>query len=140
MKERNATGSTMGTYCIPMLQWETQFVGVKRSILVSSVISITDEEFNREVVQADKPVLAYFWATWCGPCRLVSPSINWVAENYSDRLKVVKLEVQPESESVAKCKVEGVPALRLFKNEEIIASHEGAITKNRLIEMLEHHL
>ena len=107
---------------------------------MSSVIEIIDSEFENQVVREPKPVLVYFWATWCGPCRLVSPSINWVADNYSDRLKVVKLEVDPSPESVAKCKVEGVPALRLFKNDQIIASHEGAITKQQLQTMLDNHL
>ena len=107
---------------------------------MGSVISITDAEFDSEVFQADKPVLAYFWAKWCGPCRLVSPSIDWVAENYSDRLKVVKLEIDPNPDSVAKCQVEGVPALRLFKNEAIILSHEGAISKNKLATRLDNHL
>jgi thioredoxin 1 len=85
-------------------------------------------------------VLVYFWASWCGPCRLVSPSIDWVANTYSDRLKVLKLEVDPSPESVSKCKVEGVPALRLFKNDEIIASHEGAIGKQQLQTFLDNHL
>ncbi len=96
------------------------------------VKEITDQEFDQEVLNIDKAVLAYFWASWCGPCRLVSPSINWAAENYSDRLKVVKLEVDPNPESVAKYDVEGVPALRLFINNEVIAAHEGAITKQQL--------
>ncbi|GAB4237515.1 MAG: thioredoxin TrxA [Stanieria sp.] len=107
---------------------------------MSSVIEIADEQFEREVFEADKPVLVYFWASWCGPCRLVSPSINWVADHYSDRLKVVKLEIDPSPSSVAKCNVEGVPALRLFNNNEIVVSHEGAIGKQQLQKMLEDHL
>ena len=105
---------------------------------MSEVIEINDEQFDREVWESDKPVLAYFWASWCGPCRLVSPTIKWVAENYSDRLKVVKLEVDPDEtvklnqKSVAKYQVEGVPALRLFKNKELVKSHEGAIKKEKL--------
>lgn len=107
---------------------------------MSSVIEIEDEQFDREVRGADKPVLVYFWADWCGPCRLVSPSINWAAENYSDRLKVVKLEMDSSRQSVAKCKVEGVPALRLFKDDSVVSSHEGAIGKQQLQTMLEKHL
>lgn len=99
---------------------------------MGSVIEITDTEFDKEVFSADKPVLVYFWASWCGPCRLVSPSISWAADTYSDRLKVVKLEIDPNPDSVAKCKVEGVPALRLFKDNEIVQSHEGAIGKQQL--------
>lgn len=106
---------------------------------MSSVIEITDTEFDKEVFEADKAVLVYFWASWCGPCRLVSPSINWAAGNYSDRLKVVKLEVDPNPDSVAKCQVEGVPALRLFKDKELLDSHEGAIGKQQLQTMLDKH-
>lgn len=104
---------------------------------MSSVIEITDTEFDKEVFEADKAVLVYFWASWCGPCRLVSPSINWAAGNYSDRLKVVKLEVDPNPDSVAKCQVEGVPALRLFQDKELLDSHEGAIGKQQLQAMLD---
>ncbi|MGH2413959.1 MAG: thioredoxin family protein [Microcystaceae cyanobacterium] len=107
---------------------------------MSSVIEITDTEFDSEVFNTDRPVLVYFWASWCGPCRLVSPSINWAADTYSDRLKVVKLEVDPNPDAVAKCQVEGVPALRLFKDNEILESHEGAIGKQQLQTWLDHHL
>ena len=103
-------------------------------------MEITDPQFEQEVEEAEKPVLVYFWASWCGPCRLVSPSINAIAASYGDRLKVVKLEIDPSPESVAKCKVEGVPALRLFKNKQIVASHEGAIGKQQIQSMLDSNL
>lgn len=99
---------------------------------MSQPLTIQDSQFETEVVQAEKPVLAYFWASWCGPCRLVSPSIEWAAGEYSDRLKVVKLEVDPNPEAVKTCKVEGVPALRFYKNGEIVEAREGAITKAQL--------
>ncbi|HAC65593.1 MAG TPA: thiol reductase thioredoxin [Cyanothece sp. UBA12306] len=101
---------------------------------MSSVLEITDSQFEQEVFKTDQPVLVYFWASWCGPCQLVSPSVNSIAQTYSDRLKVVKLEVDPNPEATSKCKVEGVPALRLFKDQKLLASHEGAITKQKLIE------
>ncbi len=105
-----------------------------------SVLEITDNQFEAEVLNVDQPILAYFWANWCGPCRLVSPSIQWLAQTYGDRLKVVKLEVDPNPNAVAKCEVEGVPALRFFKNKEIVASHEGAITKQALQDFVEGQL
>lgn len=104
---------------------------------MSSIITITDAEFETEVLKSERPVLVYFWASWCGPCRLVSPTVNWVADNYSDRLKVVKMEVDPNPNAVSQYKVEGVPALRLFKEQEVIQSHEGAITKQGLQTMLD---
>ncbi|MGC9526998.1 MAG: thioredoxin family protein [Limnospira sp.] len=107
----------------------------------SNVIVIQDSEFETEVLgNAEQATLAYFWAPWCGPCRLVSPSVEAVAENYADRLKVVKLEVDANPEAVKRCQVEGVPALRLFKGDEVLVSHEGAITKPKLIALLEPHL
>ena len=107
---------------------------------MSSVISITDAEFESEVLQAGQPVLLYLWADWCGPCRLVSPSVDWAAKTYSDRLKVVKMEVDPNPQTVKNYRVEGVPALRLFKDNEVIESWEGAISKQKLESMLEAHL
>lgn len=105
-----------------------------------SVIEITDHQFEQEVLREEQTVLAYFWAPWCGPCRLVSPSIDWAATHYGDRLKVVKLEVDPNPDTVKKYAVEGVPALRLIRSQAVIASHEGAITKAKLQEFLDNHL
>lgn len=107
---------------------------------MSGVTPINDTEFETEVVKADRPVLVYFWASWCGPCRLMSPSIEWAAENYSDRLKVVKMEIDPNPGTVKLYKVEGVPALRLFDSDRVIASAEGAVGKQKLVELIEPHL
>ncbi len=107
---------------------------------MSKVKEITDAQFAEEVYEAPLPVLAYFWAAWCGPCRLVSPSITAIAETYSDRLKVVKLEVDPNPDAVAQCKVEGVPAIRLIKEQQVIGSWEGAITKQQLEKLLDNYL
>ncbi|MGB3205384.1 MAG: thioredoxin family protein [Crinalium sp.] len=107
---------------------------------MSKVISISDAEFESEVLQAQQPVLVYLWASWCGPCRLVSPSVDAIAQNYSDRLKVVKMEVDPNPETVKQYKVEGVPAIRLFKEKELVESLEGAITKQKLESLLAAHI
>jgi thioredoxin 1 len=105
-----------------------------------SVLEITDPQFAQEVLDVDQAILVYFWASWCGPCRLVSPSISWAAEEYGDRLKVVKLEIDPNPDAVAHCNVEGVPALRLFKGQKVVASYEGAITKQSLKAFLDAQL
>jgi thioredoxin 1 len=107
---------------------------------VSSVTVINDAQFESEVLQADLPVLVYLWAAWCGPCRLVSPSMDWIATNYSDRVKVVKMEIDPNPATVKAYKVEGVPAIRLFKGDELLHSWEGAISKAKLITMLDSNL
>lgn len=107
---------------------------------MSSVTVISDSVFATEVLQVEVPVLAYFWAPWCGPCRLVSPSLDGVAKFYGDRLKIVKLEVDPNQATVKQYNVEGVPAFRLFKDGIVIASLEGAITKEKLIKFIDSYL
>lgn len=101
------------------------------------LLVIQDSEFDSEVLKAELPVLVYFWADWCGPCRLVSPSMEAIATTYSDRLKVVKMEIDLNPITVKSYKVEGVPALKLFKAGEVTHSHEGAIPKSKLIDWLE---
>ena len=107
---------------------------------MGSVRVISDLEFETEVMNAAQPVLVYFWATWCGPCRLLPPVMDSIAANYGDRLKVIKMEVDPNPESVAKCKVEGVPAFRLVQSGEIQQSIEGVMTKQKLEEFLNANL
>jgi len=107
---------------------------------MSSLTVISDNDFETQVLKAEQPVLVYFWAGWCGPCKLVSPSMDWVASNYGDRLKVVKMEIDPNPIAVKQYKVEGVPAIRLFKGSEVVLEHEGAITKQKLAILLDPHL
>jgi thioredoxin 1 len=107
---------------------------------MSKVTVIPDQDFAAEVLQAESPVLVYFWAPWCGPCRLMGPVIEDVATSYADNLKVIKMEVDPNPESVAKAKVEGVPAFRLFKQGELLAAAEGAMTKPKLEELFKGYL
>ncbi|MFO5527228.1 MAG: thioredoxin family protein [Cuspidothrix sp.] len=105
-----------------------------------SVITITDAEFETEVLQAEQPVLVYFWASWCGPCQLMSPVMNLAAATYSDRLKVVKMEIDPNPVTVRQYQIEGVPALRLFKGYQLLQSTEGVINKEKLLSLLDQHL
>lgn len=112
-------------------------INIGDKVVSNKVVVITDSQFETEVEQSEKPVLVYFWANWCGPCKLVSPSIEAMATKYGDRLKVVKMEVDPNPKTVKQYKVEGLPALRIFKQNELLASYEGAITKQGLIDLLE---
>ena len=104
------------------------------------VINIGDADFEKEVLQVQKPVLVYFWASWCGPCKLMSPAINAAAAKYGDKLKVVKMEVDPNPVSVKQYQVEGVPALRLIRGDQVLASSEGVVNKEKLMSLLDNHL
>jgi thioredoxin 1 len=99
---------------------------------MSTLKVISDSEFDTEVMEAQEPVLVYFWAAWCGPCRLMAPAVEAAAKTYGDRLKVIKMEVDPNPKSVALCKVEGVPALRFFEAGVIKGESEGALPKAKL--------
>lgn len=104
------------------------------------VTVISDADFQTHVLNSDTNVLVYFWAPWCGPCRLMSPIMDKVAESYGDRLSIVKMEVDPNPESVAACQVEGVPALVLFRNGEQLDATEGVMNRQKLQEFLDTHL
>ncbi|MBW4642893.1 MAG: thioredoxin [Goleter apudmare HA4340-LM2] len=103
------------------------------------VITITDAEFETEVLTADLPVLVYFWASWCGPCQLMPPLMNLAATKYGDRLKIVKIEIDPNPLTVKQYKVEGVPALRLIQGKEVVLSIEGVIGKEKLFSSLDEY-
>ncbi|BAZ03465.1 thioredoxin family protein [Calothrix sp. NIES-3974] len=104
------------------------------------VLTITDAEFETEVLKSEQPVLVYFWASWCGPCQLMSPQINSIADTYAEKLKVVKMEVDPNPVAVKQYQVEGVPALRLLQGEKVLVSSEGALTKDKIINLIAPHL
>lgn len=106
----------------------------------NTVLVINDSEFEGQVLSSPGRTLVYFWAPWCGPCRLMAPAVEWAAQEYGDRLKVVKMEVDPNPESVAKCDVQGVPALILFQDGKQIEAAEGAMTKPKLEAFLQPHL
>ena len=100
-----------------------------------SVLNITLENFEQEVMKSDKPVLLDFWATWCGPCRMVSPVIDEIAEERSD-IKVGKINVDEQMELAAKYGVMSIPTLMVIKNGEVSNQSVGAIPKAKILAML----
>ena len=100
-----------------------------------SVITITKDNFNQEVLASDKPVLLDFWASWCGPCRMVSPIVDEIAEERQD-IKVGKVNVDEESELAARFRVMSIPTLVVMKNGEIVNQAVGARPKAQILAML----
>lgn len=100
-----------------------------------SVITITKNNFEEEVIKSDKPVLLDFWAAWCGPCRMVSPIVDEIAEERED-IKVGKVNVDEQGELAEKFGVMSIPSLFVMKNGEIVNKSVGAIPKAQILNLL----
>lgn len=100
-----------------------------------SVINITKNNFSEEVLNSDKPVLLDFWASWCGPCRMVSPIIDEIADERSD-IKVGKINVDEQQELAAKFNVMSIPTLVVIKDGKIINQAMGARPKAQILDMI----
>ncbi|KAK9809061.1 hypothetical protein WJX72_008730 [[Myrmecia] bisecta] len=102
---------------------------------------VGEADFEAEVLKSDVPVLVDFWASWCGPCKLIAPTMDWAQQEYAGNLKVVKVEADPNPSLVEKYKVYGLPTILLIKDGELVpgSPNEGAISKPQLIKWLEKH-
>lgn len=101
---------------------------------------VTDQAFTAEVLQSPLPVLVDYWAEWCGPCRMIAPILNEVAQEYAGRLTVAKLNVDENQEVPQKYGVRGIPTLMLFKNGNIEATKVGALSKSQLTAFIDSHI
>jgi thioredoxin 1 len=99
-------------------------------------LKITSENFEREVLQSEKPVLIDFWASWCGPCRMLSPTISEIAEEYKDKVKVGKVNVDEEGELAAMFRVSSIPLLVVMKNGKVVNSAVGVRPKSQIVGMI----
>ena len=99
-------------------------------------LKITSENFEREVLNSDKPVLIDFWANWCGPCRMLSPTISEIAEEYKDKVKVGKVNVDEEGELAAMFRVSSIPLLVVMKNGKVVNSAVGVRPKSQIVGMI----
>ncbi|MEY2633036.1 MAG: thioredoxin [Pseudomonadota bacterium] len=93
---------------------------------------VSDATFEAEVLQAQQPVLVDYWAEWCGPCKMIAPVLDAIADDYKDKLKVVKLNIDENQNTPAKYGIRGIPTLMIFKNGNIEATKVGALSKSQL--------
>lgn len=101
-----------------------------------SELTITKDNFEKEVLNSDIPVLLDFWAAWCGPCRMLAPAVSELAQEYSGRVKVGKVNVDEQAELAMKFNITSIPTIIVFKDGTPAASSVGYCSKEQLAEML----
>ena len=102
-----------------------------------SEIVLTDDIFENEVLQSDLPVLVDFWAEWCVPCRMLSPIVEQLAEEYEGKIKVAKLNVDECPETANKFRIQSIPTLMVFHKGEVASQNIGVVPKQTIMEMFE---
>ena len=102
-----------------------------------ATVNVTDENFDTEVIKAGKPVIVDFWAEWCGPCKMLTPTIDSLAEEFHGKCSISKLNVDDHSEVAAKYGIRSIPCLLFFKDGKVEKQVVGAVDKDQIASILE---
>ena len=105
-----------------------------------NIVNVTDASFEQDVLQSDVPVLVDYWAEWCGPCKMIAPVLEEMAEEYEGKLKVCKLNIDENEQTPPKFNIRGIPTLMLFKNGQVAATKIGAMPKSALFQWVESNI
>ncbi len=105
-----------------------------------SIVFLTDESFQNEVIESAEPVLVDYWAEWCGPCKMIAPILTEIASEYQGRIKVAKLNIDENPQTPPKYGIRGIPTLMLFKNGNVEATKVGALSKSQLTAFIDTNL
>lgn len=105
-----------------------------------AVVYVNDNDFNALVLESELPVLLDYWAEWCGPCKMIAPLLDTIADEFAGKLTVAKLNIDESPNTPQKYGVRGIPTLMLFKAGEVEGTKVGALTKVQLVEFINTHL
>jgi len=105
---------------------------LKEATVSEHIIQVTDDSFDQEVLKSPTPVLVDYWAEWCGPCKMIAPALDQIAQEYAGRLKVAKLNIDENQATPPRFGIRGIPTLMLFKNGNVEATKVGALSKTQL--------
>ncbi|MCH9674266.1 MAG: thioredoxin TrxA [Gammaproteobacteria bacterium] len=104
------------------------------------IVHVTDNGFESDVLQADKPVLVDYWAEWCQPCKMIAPILEEIAEEYDGKVTIAKLNIDDNPSTPPKYGIRGIPTLMLFKGGSVEATKVGAVSKSQLSAFLDSNL
>lgn len=105
--------------------------------LSDNLLTITDQNFETEVLKSNLPVMVDFWAEWCGPCKMIAPIVKEIADEYSGRLKVGKLDVDAYGSIAQRYRILSIPTVMFFKNGEVVSTMVGAAPKKELVKHID---
>ncbi len=105
-----------------------------------NIVNVTDASFEEDVLNAELPVLVDYWAEWCGPCKMIAPVLEEIAETYAGKVKICKLNIDENTDTPPKFGIRGIPTLMLFKNGNVEATKVGALSKSQLTTFLDGNL
>ncbi|MGI5310215.1 thioredoxin TrxA [Rheinheimera sp. WS51] len=104
------------------------------------ILQVSDDSFDTDVLKSDTPVLVDFWAEWCGPCKMIAPILDDIAQEYSGKVSVAKVNIDHNPNTPPKFGIRGIPTLLLFKQGQVAATKVGALSKTQLKEFLDSNI
>lgn len=106
----------------------------------NTVVNITDDQFESEVLKSSMPVLVDFWAEWCGPCKMIAPVLDDLAKEYENKVKIAKLNIDENASTAPNYGVRGIPTLLLFKEGEVVGTKVGVASRSDLAKFIDENI